>query len=158
MPAALRRDLILEHDGGKSRALVSLHRALDVLRAAEAGVAVSNQRDGDRTADVLSLVGELAIRDQAGVRHAEARGRDSEPAHEAELEAGFFDQASRHRVMAAGHHQDAGPLEENSQAFRWSHATRSELYFAYSSRTRRASAADRPEVFWMSSRLRSCRR
>src|SRR4029453_2147293 len=62
--AALWRDLILEHDRGKSRALVSLHRAFDVLRAAEAGVAVSDQRDGNRAADVLSLVSKLTVGDQ----------------------------------------------------------------------------------------------
>jgi hypothetical protein len=123
--ASLRRHLILEHDRGKTRVLVSLHRAFDVLRAAESRVAVTDQRDGNRAADVLSLIGELAIGNETGVRHAEARGRDREPAHEAKLEPRFFDKAGGHRVMTAGHHQDAGTIEEHTQALRWSHHSRS---------------------------------
>ena len=34
---------------------------------------------------------------------------------------GLLDQPGRHRVVAAGHHQDAGPLEQDTQTFRWTH-------------------------------------
>ena len=75
---------------GEAGALVALHRPLDVLCAAEACVAVTDKRNRDRPADVLPLIDQLAVRDQSGIGHAEARRRHGKPAHEAELESGFL--------------------------------------------------------------------
>ena len=43
--AALRRHLVFDHHRGEPGARVALHRALDVDRVAEAGVAVADHRD-----------------------------------------------------------------------------------------------------------------
>jgi hypothetical protein len=61
VPAALGRHLILQHDGGKAGACITFYGPLHVLRAAEAGVAVANQRNRDRAADVPRLVEQFSI-------------------------------------------------------------------------------------------------
>src|SRR5689334_21376109 len=108
MTAALGCNLVFEHDAGESRSRVALHRALDVLGAAESGVAVADQRDLHRATEIASLIDELGVRDEPRIRHSETRGRNTEAAHEAKLEAGFLNQTRRHRVVAAGHHEQTG--------------------------------------------------
>ena len=115
VPAALRRHLVLQHDRGEARARVSLDRPLDVLRAAEAGVAVADERNGDGAADVLPLIDELRIRNQPGVGHAQPGGGHGKATHEADLEARLFDETRRDRVMAPRHRQDARPIEQRAQ-------------------------------------------
>ena len=120
--AALRRHLVLEHDAGEAGARVALHRPLDVLGAAEAGVAVADEgRVGRGPADVLPLLHELAVRDEAGVGHGQPIGRDGEAAHEPQGEAGLLHQARRHRVVAARHHEESRTSQERTQPISWSH-------------------------------------
>ncbi len=116
MAASLRRDLILEHDRGKPGRAVPVYRPLDVLRAAEAGVAVTDHGNGHGTADVLSLIDQLRIRDEPCIRHPESAGRDGKAAHEADLEPGFLDETRRDRIVTAGHEQNARTIEQRSQA------------------------------------------
>jgi hypothetical protein len=113
--ASLRRDLILEHDAGEPGIGVTTHRPLDVLCAAEPGVTVADQWYRHGAANVPTLIDHLGIGDQPGVGHAETRSRYREAAHEAELEAGLFDQTRRHRIMAAGHHQQPRSLQQRAE-------------------------------------------
>jgi hypothetical protein len=111
MAAPLRCDLILEHDAGEARARIALHGALDVLRTAESGVAVPNDRDGYGTADVAPLIDQLAVGDETGVRHADSRRRDRKAAHERHLEAGVVDQPRRHRIVTPRHDDQSRAAE-----------------------------------------------
>ena len=79
VPAAFWGDLILEHDRSESRGGVPLDRAFDVLRAAEAGVAVADERYGHGAADVLTLIDELGVRDEAGVGHPSLAAETAKP-------------------------------------------------------------------------------
>jgi hypothetical protein len=108
----------------------------DVLRAAEAGVTVTD--DGYRygAADVLPLIDELGVRDQPRVRHRESYRGDGETAHEADLEAGLFDEARRNCVLASGHQPDPRSVEQRSQAIGGTHDRLTEATTPYHGCTR----------------------
>ena len=92
MAASFRRNLIFEHDRSKPGGAVPLYRPFDVLRAAEAGIAVTDHGNGHGLADVVSLIDQLRIRDEPCIRHPQPVGRDGKAAHEADLESGFLDE------------------------------------------------------------------
>ena len=120
--APLRRHLVFEHDAGEPGARVALHRPLDVLRAAEAGVAVADERRVGRSpADVLALLHQLAVGDETRIGHGQPIGRHGEAAHESQVEAGFLDEPRRHRVVAARHDEESGPNKKRSQPISWRH-------------------------------------
>jgi hypothetical protein len=93
-----------------------VYRPFDVLRAPKAGVAVTDHWYRHGTADVLSLINELCIRNQPGVRHSEPVGGDGKAAHEADFVSGFLDESRRDGIVATWHQQNAGPIEQRSQA------------------------------------------
>jgi hypothetical protein len=117
VPAAFRRDLIFQHDAGEPGPRVSLDRALDVLRAAESGIAVADDRNRDRAADVRPLIDELSIGDQPRVGHPEPGRRDGKAAHEPDLESGLLDCPCGHGVVTARHDEDPGLCEPLFEPF-----------------------------------------
>ena len=75
MTTAFGRHLIFDHHAGETRARIAAYRALHIQGVSVTGIAVADDRNGDRRADVVALVQHLGVGDEAGVRHADARGR-----------------------------------------------------------------------------------
>ena len=77
VPAALREDLVLELDRGGARSLVATYGAHDIGGAAEAGVAIDDERERGGFGESKDVVDHVALRDQPDVGQSEVRERAS---------------------------------------------------------------------------------
>jgi hypothetical protein len=113
--AALRGELVFDHQGRKTRLRVALDAALDVERIAIAGVGVADHGNRYCGTDVAALVEHFRVADEPGIGNREPRRRDRKPAHEGQWKTRSFDQAGGKGVEAARHRDDAGLCEQRAQ-------------------------------------------
>ncbi len=112
MSAALRRELILEHDRRHAHPLVAVQRMHDILDVAIAVVAVDHHRQIAGRHDVGHGGRDFAERDQPDVGQSPARADGGKSAGEIGLEAGALDQARAERVERARQDQRALAFDE----------------------------------------------
>src|SRR5262249_6580142 len=116
VPAALRRDLVLDQDAGRPGALELAHRADDVVQVAVPRVAVGDDGDGDALGHAAHGGGNFGQGDQADVGQAEQAGGRAEAADEDGLQPGGLDEAGREDVVGPEAADDAGGVEQLAQA------------------------------------------
>jgi hypothetical protein len=87
MPAALRRELVLEVQPGDAGGLVRAHRARDVDGVAVAIVGIGDERDVDGLGQPARLVGHLSEGQQPDVGLSQQRRRRAEAGHVHGVEA-----------------------------------------------------------------------
>lgn len=107
--------MVLDADGRRAGGREAVDGAPQVRRAAEARVAVDDQRHAAGRGDALprNLL-HFDAREDAGVGLAAARG-DSEAAQEEHIGAGFREDARRQRVVHAWAQDGAGRLQDGAQ-------------------------------------------
>ena len=116
--AALREHLVLELDRGGARSLVAAHGAHDIGGAAEAGVAIDDERKGRGFGESKDVVDHVALCDQPDVGQSEVRQRAAGPGDVRGGVPGQLDGASREPVEDPGRDDQAGTAEQRIEPCR----------------------------------------
>ena len=101
---------------GHARALIGLHRAAHIHRAAIARVGVGHQRQAGGVGDAPGIVRHLGHGEQAHIRHAEPACRRARARHVDGVEAGLRHEPRADAVHDPGRDQDFGRLHKAFQA------------------------------------------
>src|SRR5207249_6982022 len=99
MAAALGHDLVFEQNAGGAGCLEGFDGALDVVQIALAGVAISNDGNGDAGGHAANGFGHLCHGDEIQIGQAEHGGAGAETADEDGLKSGAFDDQSGEDVV-----------------------------------------------------------
>ncbi len=125
VPAALRRDLVLEQEAGSSGPLGLPHGAHDVVQVAMPGIAVGHDWHVDAQSHPPHDVGDLAEGQESDVRQAQQAAGDAESPRQDELDPGQLDQPGAEDVIRSQTANDPGLGQQFSQPRHTSHETAS---------------------------------
>ena len=126
VPAALRRNLVLELDAARSHSFEEPNSSLHVDGIAIPGVGIDDQRQIDALPDELDYLRDLARRDEPDVGPAQPGVGDGPSGYVGGLELRLLDQQRRQRVVAARRDDRlVGTKESSSDGRRgsWGEAT-----------------------------------
>ncbi len=118
VPAALREHLVLELDRGGARSLVATYGAHDIGGAAEAGVAIDDERKRGGFGESKDVVDHVALRDQPDVGQSEVRERASGAGDVRGGVPGQLDGTRGEPVEDSGRDDQPGPGEQRIEPCR----------------------------------------